>query len=361
MFKRGWGKAVFSLILVVALSLLFGCASQQPKQQQTGSTAAPKSATPAETPKSATPAKTPEKPAAPPEKAILSVSDKSLSFLPHYLAVDKGFFKEEGLEVEIAVMKSDLQIAALTEGQIDFLASMSVANRAIAKGMPMKAILAVYDRPMFFLMGLSDLAKVADLKGKAIGVSRIGATSHAEAELMLADAGLDPKKDVTFVGTGATATSVAALQSKAIQAAIVSTPFNVTLAKEGYKELARVSDRNKRPFTGIVVADKKIAEKPDQVRRAARAMLKALQYAHTNKQGTVEYIVKEWQLDQAVAQDVYQSVIQLMIPNGTVSPEGIELDLKYAQMYEALEKVVPADKIINTTILQQARQELNIK
>lgn len=118
-------------------------------------------------------------------------------------AKDTKIFDKHGLNVEIIQMRSDLQLAGLASGEVDYTPSIGPAGAAFANGMPVKAVAVLYHAPLFALVSPPAIASVKDLEGKKVAVSRIGSESHRYGSLMIESGGADPKK-VTFIQTGST-------------------------------------------------------------------------------------------------------------------------------------------------------------
>src|SRR5689334_23757871 len=108
------------------------------------------------------------------ERVRMALSVRNVVFLPFYYAKDTKIFDRHGLNVELIQMRSDLQLAGLASGEIDFTPSVGPAGAAIANGLPVKALAVLYRAPLFSLVSPASLASVKALEGKTVAVSRIG-------------------------------------------------------------------------------------------------------------------------------------------------------------------------------------------
>jgi len=124
----------------------------------------------------------------------MALSVRNVVFLPFYYARDAKIFEKHGLNVELIQMRSDLQLAGLASGEIDYTPSAGPAVTAFANGLPVKALAVLYRAPLFSLVGPPALANVKELEGKKVAVSRIGSESHRYGSLMIESGGADPKK-----------------------------------------------------------------------------------------------------------------------------------------------------------------------
>ena len=203
------------------------------------------------------------------ERVRMALSVRNVVFLPFYYAKDTKIFDKHGLNVELIQMRSDLQLAGLASGEIDFTPSVGPAGAAIANGLPVKALAILYRAPLFSLVSPAGVSSAKDLEGKTVAVSRIGSESHRYGSLILESGGADPKK-VTFIQTGSTTVSLTAIQQGSVSAAVLSPPFTGNHGGE------RVQDPRAKPISagGRAVA------------RSGRQSAKARTPARTGKQHT---------------------------------------------------------------------------
>ena len=108
----------------------------------------------------------------------MALSVRNVVFLPFYYARDAKIFEKHGLSVELIQMRSDLQLAGLASGEIDYTPSAGPAASAFANGLPVKALAVLYRAPLFSLVSPPALANMKELEGKKVAVSRIGSESH---------------------------------------------------------------------------------------------------------------------------------------------------------------------------------------
>jgi ABC-type nitrate/sulfonate/bicarbonate transport system substrate-binding protein len=145
------------------------------------------------------------------ERIRMGLSVRNVVFLPYYYAQEKRIFEKHGLHAEIIQMRSDLQVVGLVSGEIDFTPVIGPALFAIANGMPLRAAAVLYKAPLFALVSPASLPNIKSLEGRQVAVSRIGSDSHRYGVMMMENGGVDPKK-ITFIQTGNTAVSLAAVQ-----------------------------------------------------------------------------------------------------------------------------------------------------
>lgn len=256
------------------------------------------------------------------DKIRVGLSVRNVVFLPFYYAQDKNIFQKHGLDVELIQMRSDLQTVGLVSGEIDFTPALGPAILAIDNGMPLKAIAVFYRSPLFSLVSAANVNNPKDLEGKKVAVSRLGSDSHRYGVLMLEQSGVDAKK-ITFLQTGSTTVSLAALQQGAVAAAVLSPPFTGAMAEKGFKVFMRSRALVEAPWLGLVTSRQKLQRQPDQARAMVGAAREVLASIRQDRPGVIAYIEKNFHVNRTVAEESYEDirgviVDDLMMPEGQV-------------------------------------------
>src|ERR1041384_8077131 len=185
------------------------------------------------------------------ERVKLALPSKSLGYLPLFVAMNRGFFKDENIDLEVVLMLPDIAHNALFQGEIDYHGAADSALRLAAKGAPIKTIFFGAALPNYFLMSAQSIRSVAELKGKYVGISRFGGTTDLAARVALSKNGLDPQRDVVLIMIGFPSTRIAALMSGSVAATIANPPDNVLLKQKGFNELLFLGDAIEFPSNEI--------------------------------------------------------------------------------------------------------------
>jgi len=266
------------------------------------------------------------------DRVRLALSVQNVVFLPFYYARDTKIFDRHGLNVELIQMRSDLQLAGLVSGEIDYTPSVGPAGTAIANGLPIKALAILYRAPLFSLVSPPGGMSVKDLEGKKVAVSRIGSESHRYGSLMLEHGGADPKK-VTFIQTGSTTISLAAIQQGTVNAAVLSPPFTGMMAEKGFKILARSRSLAEAPWLGLVANRQKLERQPEQIRNMLRSMRDVIGVIRRDKAAVISYIEKNFKVSSANAAESYDDISGVMVDSLVLRDEQIQkyLDGSFAR------------------------------
>lgn len=208
-------------------------------------------------------------------------------------AQEKGFWKEQGVEVDSALMKGGADVLrAATAGAIS-VGSMGAAAtiQGIARGVPVFIVADYKTKSDFTLYVRADSSykEPKDLKGAKIGVTALGGSTHVYALVVTKVAGLE--KEVRFVGSGGIVESSAALRVKAIDV-LSQSGFQMVpllLARE-VRVLALMADYLPKEWADIILFAHKdiIKDRPDALRRVVKAILKSSDFIMTNRSWSVE-------------------------------------------------------------------------
>lgn len=125
------------------------------------------------------------------EKVTISYSSRTYAFLPAQVAAAKGFFKDEGLEPVLIQMRSQVAVPALMNGDIQYTLTFGNILTAAIQGMPFKQLAVLTEKPLHHVVARPEIKTVQDLKGKRIGVQRIGGSDYLAAEAILQAKGLE--------------------------------------------------------------------------------------------------------------------------------------------------------------------------
>ncbi|HEX5608222.1 MAG TPA: ABC transporter substrate-binding protein, partial [Candidatus Binatia bacterium] len=158
------------------------------------------------------------------ESIKFALPGNSMGYLPLFVAVHRGFFKDEGLEIELPRFIPAIAQNALLAGEVQYHGLADSGLRLAARGLPIKAIFYGADRPMYYLVAQKEIRSVPELRGKRIGVSQFGGTSDLAARLALKHFGVEPEKDALLIQIGAEGTRMAALRAGSVSAIIVPVP-----------------------------------------------------------------------------------------------------------------------------------------
>jgi ABC-type nitrate/sulfonate/bicarbonate transport system substrate-binding protein len=209
--------------------------------------------------------------------------------VPTYIALDEGFFKQEGLDASLMELQANSQVAAVLSGNLDCAPIPSGGAQAALSGAKIMYIVGESLKSQWTLTTLKDINKAEDLKGKTIGLGRPGGADYDEVQAVLhrffhMDAGKDYKV-ISFQGEPE---RIAALSNNDIQGAGLSIPHAIVAEQAGLKVLLRTGDYIPRAGGTIWCMQSFVEQHPDTAKKIIRAIAKAVMYFRTNKAGSIK-------------------------------------------------------------------------
>jgi len=296
------------------------------------------------------------------QKVTLSYSSSGITSIEFFIAKEKKFFQEEGLEPLLIQMSANTAIAAGVTGELTGLSSIGSAIRGIERGAPLRVVSVGLRRPIFWLVSRPEYKSVKDLKGKVLATATIGGSQHTAAKKMISLGGLDPDKDLTTIAGGEESRHLQSMISNTVQVAAISPPW-VLLGRDKYKMnvLDSAVDKYASIQNGLAVSLKTLQEKPDLVKKLLRARAKAARYFEQNEREMSEMLAKIWNTDVPIAVESYRlskpAFTVTCVPTKDEIKEYLALD---AQILK-LQQPVPPSSVFDFTIQREVNKELGIR
>src|SRR5262245_575123 len=224
---------------------------------------------------------------------------------------ERNTWAEEGLKAEPTDFQADpVAAAALVAGELDFnVGGAEAMVVAAVRGAEVRVIGLYQNRFEYQLIGSRDVRSAQDLKGRTVGVSRFGSNSHFATKQVLARLGIDPDADVTIFQVGNTPERVAALQSGAIQAALMSPEVVATLVQAGHPNLADMSKMDiAYPFQAIGTSPALLERQPEVADAFLRAVYRGIRLFR-EEPGAAQRVLAERaaEMDPDVLQALWES------------------------------------------------------
>ena len=299
---------------------------------------------------------------APLQRAVITYSSRSIASIDLFIAQERGFFREEGIDPQLVQVQATAAIAATVSGEVNALGSVGSAIRAIQRGVPIKVLAVSLRRPLFWLVTRPELKTFAELKGKVAGTTTIGGSQHTAGIRMLRRGGIDPDKDITVMLAGDVPTQLKALVSGSIQVGFLSPP-SVIIARDKFKMnvLASAMDEFSSLQNGLGVLDKNLRDQRDLTKRMLRARAKGNRYLHQNERGSAEVLAKFMSVDMPTALETYRISLPAFTTDGIPTDDEIREYLKADAQILGLPAPVAPEKIFDFTLQREVNRELGMK
>jgi NitT/TauT family transport system substrate-binding protein len=240
----------------------------------------------------------------------------SIGMVPLEFAVNRGYFKKQGLDVQlITVRQSDVIIAATVSGELNFMDIIPTAILASVRGLPIRTIAVVLKRAPYVLVSQPNVRSPEELKGKRIGVSSVGGMSAYLVREIIARNGLNPDRDVTFLAIGGTSARTAALFGGTIDAALVVAPDNYALERKGYRRLLMASDYVNYPLSGVAASADFLAKNKAIAISFLKGLMEGAKFTRENKSDALSFIKSYLKVPDDEAEKSYDFLIKEMPPD----------------------------------------------
>ena len=256
------------------------------------------------------------------QKVRITISSRSNTSVPYYVAVSKGFFREEGLDVEVIQANPRLGAMALMNGDVYFTGTFVSTVRGILSGFPLKIILVSVKRGVYYLIAHSSVKDLNDLKGKRLGVSSIRGSDHMVAEELFRSKGFNPAQ-LQPVALGDTSVRLQSVLTGAVEVTALSPPHDLMAQNAGLKALAGPPEIG-MPASGMLTSDRVIKENPQFVRRGVRALLKANRFISENRSETIKVLLQWVKQTPEIAARSYDVELKTIQRDGTMTDADVE-------------------------------------
>ena len=277
-----------------------------------------------------------------------------------HLAQQEGLFKKNGLDVElIHIPSSSRGIQAILAGEIAF-SFMDGNNEVQAdlKGANIALVAGATNRMVFSLMARPEIKRISDLRGKKIGITRIGSSTHTSALFALGSAGLKPA-DYQILPLMEVPNILTALVAGQIDAGIVSPPTNSRAKKAGFVELMNLAKEGPEYVSvGVGTSRSYIRANEDIVRRVVRSYAEGVQIFKTNKAAALKMIQNQLKVkDVDIQEDTYNQFREYLEYPPYVSRKGMEAVIADVAETNPAAKSAKPDDFIDMRFVAELEKE----
>jgi NitT/TauT family transport system substrate-binding protein len=293
------------------------------------------------------------------EKVRFSVAAVTGSYMDEFVAIEKGYHREEGLAVEMIRAGGGIATQALVAGDLHFSTSAGSALGAMLRGAEIKVVYTNIDRPGYQVWsGQPEVKSLRDLIGKKVGVTSRGDTQELSVRLLLRKHGIDANS-VAYIPVGFGAARLAALQAGAVDAVPLGAGDFAQLKQPRGHMLGDTEKEIRFAYVGLAVSSRLLARQPNLVERFLRAVIKGREYARRYRAQTIPILDKYTQRKREFNEIDYDSTLPVLTPEGWVSDEIIKEDV--AMRAELVGVAAPSDyrQFFDYSIVKKIYRDLN--
>ena len=291
------------------------------------------------------------------ERMHVGYSAQAGAFAPIWITKEAGFFKKNGLDVDLVFIPGGpTAAAALMAGEMQ---AVAMAGPAIVTsnlaGSDLVMIAGIVNTFAFQFVTIKEITAPAQLKGKRIGVNRFGAAPDVAARYGLKHMGIDPR-EVVILQLGEQATRLAAMKAGSLEAAILLPPITTMAQKEGMNVLLDMSEMGAEfQITGLAGSRSFTVQKRPSALRFMRAFVEGIHYYKTRKKESMDIIARYMRTDdmEAVGATYDYFALKIVPKKPYPSLKGIKalLDLAAKERPEAGQ--VSPERFLNVTLLKE--------
>ncbi len=266
------------------------------------------------------------------EKVRVTYPNLNGAYIFLFTAIDKGYYTQEGIEIELIESGGGTATPALVSGDIQFSTSGSSAISAIMKGARLKVLLVGQDRPNWQLWATKkEIKTFEDLRDQQVGIISRGDTGEIGLRYILLKRGL-PQDFFAFTPFGSNVGArMQIIRSGALPAGVLH-PADVEIMKQrgmlGEAHLlADMAEEVRSTFNGLAVSDDLIRTKPDLVTKFVRATLKGMIYARALREPSIARFAKFMKTTPDAVAAEYDQLRGLMAPDSMISPDAQKTEI----------------------------------
>ena len=289
-----------------------------------------------------------------PYKIRIGFPSLAFSYMPFYVAQEKGFYKKYNIESEYIQMTTTIQPQAVVAGNINYFTSVSTGISAAIAGLPLVMVINFCDVSPWVLVTHKDINKPQDLIGKTVALSGVRTSPYYFFQAFLKKSEINDK-DVQSISTGGTADSFRALTTNRVVATVLTPPFDDKAVSLGYKKFMQLGDLADIPYVGLVTSQNEIKNNRESVRRTVTAVMDAVAWLRANRAESTKMIVDKFKVNQQEAESTYATLIRILNKDGRMNPKVARGYLDILRQ----ERAIPADfdpmKLTDFSMLPAAR------
>lgn len=298
------------------------------------------------------------------KKIRMGIAATSVGFLPIYTAYHRGFYRDEGIDLEIILMSLAAANNAFFKGEIDYSAGLTGLALAATRNYPAKILIFTIAKPLQSFVSRKEIKEPRDLRGKKVAGSSPGGSATILAYQALRHFGLEPGKDVQVLPMGGSgAGRLAVLEQGVVDASLLSVPENIIALNKGYNELIFLGDVVTFPQNGFGTSVTRIQQQPEEVYRMVRATLRGLLFVtdEANRDQARDVMMKQWRVsDTKLAAEMLGYLKRGLAKDAVISPEAVQYFIDLTRETSNVSQPISAAQVVDFSFLDKARKELRV-
>ena len=296
------------------------------------------------------------------QEKTIRIGFPSVAFqeLPLFAASKRGFFRGEGLQVELIQISGSPAVAALLSGDVDYITHNSRIIATAVRGGGVKSVFNYVARPIYYLVTLPEIKQAKEIQGHTVGVSAFGGAAYYITKQVIESYGLNVTRDVSIRALGQDSIRFSAMVGRNIQATLLPPDYAVRSKEMGFNVLAYAGDIVDMPMGGLGTTDKRLKEKRDEVRRVLRALLRSLRFVNDDPEGARALLIELFKMPNASAGAAYDLGVKIFGRDGVPTEKGLKNLLAATKEELKLQTEILPETVMDVTVLRDAQRDLGL-
>ena len=286
-------------------------------------------------------------------RIVVGVSTVNVAFLPIYVTQDKGFFKDEGLDVLVVMFNAGAtNMQALIGGDVQIMAGgVPETVLARASGLDIKNFWSISNLMPFQIYGIPSFKTLKEAQGKKFAISRFGSLSEFLTRSSLRQSRVDAK-DVTMLQIGATPARFTALAAGIVDATILWFPVTERAKTMGFNKLFDLKEIYPDwTNVGFIARESWLGREKEQATKFLRAYQRGVKYTRENRDDGIRALRKYVQLDATEATAGYDEYRDSFPMDGRILERGITITIEQEQETGRLKRKIPVSEMVDQTFM----------
>ena len=293
-------------------------------------------------------------------KIRVAIPSESMAQIAFYAGIDRGYYKQEGLDVELVLMRAPVANLSLISGDVNFSTVPAAALNAALRGAPLRVIYSTFYRPMHWLYAKPQIRNIQDLRDKRIGVDGRGGAMEMLVREILDKNGIKNEKSTLLLALGVQSNRFTALESGVVDATILTFPLNFTAQAAGFRQLVSFLEQDDMvQLAGTLVVREPVSD-ASLVEKFLRGTLKGLLFARAHRAETAAILARRIKITNEVALSIYDLARPGMSTDGTVRDDLQKKVLDETVELVGLKQSPPIQKFFDFSMVKKVRAELEV-
>jgi NitT/TauT family transport system substrate-binding protein len=292
------------------------------------------------------------------ENITVSLVTPSAAYMDHFVAIEKGYFREQNLNVEYIRAGGGVATPALMSGELHLSTSAGSALSAGLRGGPLKIVYTNLSRPSYkFISTKPEIQTLKDLIGKKIAINTFGDTQHLATLLLLKKHNI-PSTSVLFIAMGRNETRFAAFKTAAIDATPLLPRDVLQVGQSKGPVLADIGKEVQLIWSGAVTSNRLLSENRGLVERFLAAAIRGREYARRYKEQTLAIIAKYDKSPREGIELDYDATVASMTAEGSVSEDVLRDEIATRAELTKMSNPPDKDRLFDYSIVKKIYSEL---